>query len=90
MVEGLLSSCELVASSWPCTALSWVWSEATRMIRASLPCLYCERNKHNRLVIGHKKSHSAVVTGWEKFYTMTLAAGESSRVSSMYLFIDIW
>ena len=24
------------------------------------PCLYCERNKHNRLVVRHKKSHSAV------------------------------
>ena len=24
------------------------------------PCLYCERNKHNRLVVRHKKSHSAM------------------------------
>ena len=24
------------------------------------PCLYCERNKHNCLVVRHKKSHSAV------------------------------
>ena len=35
------------------------------------------------------KSRSAVLTGREKFYMMTLAAGESFRVSSMYLFMDI-
>ena len=29
------------------------------------PCLYCERNKHNCLMVRHKKSHSAVCDWWE-------------------------